>query len=178
MSAKEKLMDAFEDILIERGENAATLDAVAKQAGVSKGGLLYHFPSKAALVDGLADRLEARMAEDIARMRAADEGPTQYYIRTSSVTGDTYGRVLIAANKLSGSDTARIDEIQRTGQRTILAILEEQTGSAAAAQALLLMGDGLYYNSLVDGACTTARISDLADNLQKVSELLGANPRL
>ncbi|WP_374071309.1 hypothetical protein [Corynebacterium belfantii] len=40
MSAKEKLLDAFEDILISQGENAATLDAVAQKAGVSKGGLL------------------------------------------------------------------------------------------------------------------------------------------
>lgn len=175
MSARENLIDAFEDILIEHGENAATLDAVAKHAGVSKGGLLYHFPSKAALIDGLADRLEARMNEDIARMRTADEGPTAYYIRTSSITGDDYGRALIAANKISGPDTSRIDDIQRTGQRTILDILEHQTGSAAAAQALLLMGDGLYYNSLVDGACTTDRITDLAANLQKISELLGAN---
>ncbi|RJX37785.1 TetR/AcrR family transcriptional regulator [Paenibacillus pinisoli] len=33
--------------------NALTLDAVAKEAGVSKGGLLYHFPSKDALLQGI-----------------------------------------------------------------------------------------------------------------------------
>ncbi|MBH5317869.1 TetR family transcriptional regulator [Paenibacillus sp. GSMTC-2017] len=31
-----------------------TLDAVAKEAGVSKGGLLYHFPNKEELLKGLA----------------------------------------------------------------------------------------------------------------------------
>lgn len=32
------------------GASHLTLDAVAKEAGVSKGGLLYHFPTKEALI--------------------------------------------------------------------------------------------------------------------------------
>lgn len=44
--AREKVLDAFEAILIDDGERAATLEATAKAAGVSKGGLLYHFRSK------------------------------------------------------------------------------------------------------------------------------------
>src|SRR5699024_915071 len=49
---KEKLLDAFDALLDERGTAGATLDAVAAKAGVSKGGLLYHFGSKAELVNG------------------------------------------------------------------------------------------------------------------------------
>lgn len=174
MSAKEKLLDAFEEILLERGENAATLDAVAKKADVSKGGLLYHFPSKAALVDGLASRLEALMEEDVRLMCDAAEGPAAYYLHSSTITDDAYARALIAANKLSGPETARIADIQRAGQERILEILQRQTGSVVAAQALLLVGDGLYYNSLVDGACTSARMPGLSKNLLVVSEALGA----
>lgn len=37
------------------GAIALTLEAVAKEANVSKGGLLYHFPSKEALVRGLLE---------------------------------------------------------------------------------------------------------------------------
>lgn len=174
MSAKEKLLDAFEDILISQGENSATLDAVAQKAGVSKGGLLYHFPSKTALITGLTNRLEARMNEDVSLMQQAPGGVAAYYIRTSSITDDTYARTLIAATKLSGPQTARIVELQRNGQRTILELLTKQTGSVAAAQALLLIGDGLYHNSLIDGECSTARMPDLATNLSSISALLGA----
>ncbi|QOR47901.1 TetR/AcrR family transcriptional regulator [Trueperella pecoris] len=173
MSAKEKLLDAFEDILIEQGESATTLDAVAKRAGVSKGGLLYHFPSKAALVDGLAGRLAALMDEDIRFMCDADEGPAAYYLHSSSSTDGAYARALIAANKLSGPETARIARVQRSGQEKILEILERQTGSSAVAQALLLIGDGLCHNSLIGGACTSARMPGLAENLQAVSRALG-----
>ncbi|WP_326601007.1 TetR/AcrR family transcriptional regulator [Rhodococcus sp. PD04] len=74
-AARAKLLDAFVTILLEQGERAATLEAVAATAGVSKGGLLYHFPSKDALVEGLAEHVEALGAEDVERMRAAPEGP-------------------------------------------------------------------------------------------------------
>ncbi|MGN6428010.1 MAG: TetR/AcrR family transcriptional regulator, partial [Leifsonia sp.] len=50
-SARDRILDAFEELLAEHSERAATLDAVAAKAGVSKGGLLYHFASKDALVD-------------------------------------------------------------------------------------------------------------------------------
>ena len=49
--AREKLLTAFEHLVLSEGERAATLDAVAARAGVSKGGLLYHFPHRQALVD-------------------------------------------------------------------------------------------------------------------------------
>ena len=55
--ARDAVLDAFEELLIDVGERAATLDAVAKRAGVSKGGLLYHFPNKEALITATLERL-------------------------------------------------------------------------------------------------------------------------
>ena len=58
------------------GAQALTLDAVAAEAGVSKGGVLYHFASKRALIDGLIERwlddFEARLdgADFAAALRA------------------------------------------------------------------------------------------------------------
>ncbi|MEO2167455.1 MAG: TetR/AcrR family transcriptional regulator, partial [bacterium] len=47
-----KILDAAEDLILEAGATGLILDEVARRAGVSKGGLLYHFPSKADLVSG------------------------------------------------------------------------------------------------------------------------------
>ena len=58
-SARDRVLDAYETLLIEAGPGAATLDAVAAAAGVSKGGLLYHFASKDALAAGLLARLRS-----------------------------------------------------------------------------------------------------------------------
>src|SRR5436309_11133978 len=54
---RDVLLDAAENLLCEQGTQALTLSTVAERAGVSKGGLLYHFPNKEALVKGLVDRL-------------------------------------------------------------------------------------------------------------------------
>jgi AcrR family transcriptional regulator len=54
---REAILDAAELVLCEHGTQALTLSAVADRAGVSKGGLLYHFPSKEALIKGLVGRV-------------------------------------------------------------------------------------------------------------------------
>jgi len=47
------IIDAAEDVAMESGASRMTLDAIAAKAGVSKGGLLHHFPSKDALLKGM-----------------------------------------------------------------------------------------------------------------------------
>ena len=42
-SSREKILDAAVQVAIRDGILAMTLDAVAREAGVSKGGLIYHF---------------------------------------------------------------------------------------------------------------------------------------
>lgn len=54
--ARDRLLDAAERVVVESGATHLTLDAVAKSAGVSKGGLLYHFPTKEALLEGMLAR--------------------------------------------------------------------------------------------------------------------------
>ena len=73
--ARESVLDAFEAILIDDGERAATMDATARAAGVSKGGLLYHFGSKEALETGLLERLALLVDEDIAAMSSSTRVP-------------------------------------------------------------------------------------------------------
>jgi AcrR family transcriptional regulator len=57
------LLDAAEAVVLEAGAAHLTLDAVAARAGVSKGGLLYHFPSKQALLEGMVSQVLARFDE-------------------------------------------------------------------------------------------------------------------
>src|SRR5437764_3199185 len=51
-----KLLDAAEAVVERQGIGNLTLDAVAAEAGMSKGGLLHHFPSKDQLVEALVIR--------------------------------------------------------------------------------------------------------------------------
>lgn len=56
------------------GVERLTLEAVAREAGVSKGGLLYHFPSKEALVIGLIEQVLDHF--DLASQHEFDHDPT------------------------------------------------------------------------------------------------------
>ncbi|MFN7021878.1 MAG: TetR/AcrR family transcriptional regulator [Phycisphaerales bacterium] len=55
-TCRDHLLDSAEEVVLRSGVGALTLDAVAAQAKVSKGGLLYHFPSKDALIESLVKR--------------------------------------------------------------------------------------------------------------------------
>ena len=55
-SARDRLLEAAERVVSDIGAARLTLDGVAQAAGVSKGGLLYHFPSKESLLGALAQR--------------------------------------------------------------------------------------------------------------------------
>ena len=59
-ATRRRIITAAERICREVGPAGMSLDAVAAAAGVSKGGLLYHFPSKHALLRTLVeDRVSA-----------------------------------------------------------------------------------------------------------------------
>ena len=53
MPVKEKILFEANKVIAKKGLNSFTLEEVAKEAGISKGGLLYHFPSKDKLIQGL-----------------------------------------------------------------------------------------------------------------------------
>jgi AcrR family transcriptional regulator len=147
-SARQAVLDAFERVVIERGERAATLDTVAADAGVSKGGLLYHFSSKSDLVDGLVERLSSLAADDDDALRAAPEGTVRRFIRSSVVVGTPFDSTYIAMTRLaqSGLYPAANDSLAtiETAWRTAI---EDAVGDPAVARLVLLVSDGLYYNA-------------------------------
>jgi AcrR family transcriptional regulator len=78
---RDELLDAAECLLEDHGAQGLTLAAVAERAGVSKGGLLYHFGSKDALIKGMIERL---IAEFDALVAAQDETTyTKAYLKAT-----------------------------------------------------------------------------------------------
>ncbi|WP_433830482.1 TetR family transcriptional regulator [Actinoplanes sp. CA-015351] len=78
------LLESAGEVVRTRGLNAS-LDDIARHAGVSKGGLIYHFASKEELLLELARSLLAAFHADIeSRLDPADVSPgrfTRAYIR-------------------------------------------------------------------------------------------------
>ncbi|TCO62242.1 TetR/AcrR family transcriptional regulator [Actinocrispum wychmicini] len=53
---RERVLDATVRLILAKGTDAVRLEDVASEAGVSKGGLLHHFRSKQALIEGVLRR--------------------------------------------------------------------------------------------------------------------------
>lgn len=152
-SARDRVLDAYESLLIEQGPAAATLDGVAAVAGVSKGGLLYHFASKDALVTGLLERLRERSAVDAEAIRSAPDGAVAYYVRTSAPGGGTAGgmtRTYLAVLRLAdGSRTGTaVREALAVVDADAFAALRAELGDPVVTWLAQLVGDGLYLRTL------------------------------
>ncbi len=94
-SAKEALLDAALDLVAEHGFEGLTYDALSERSGTSKGGLLYHFPSKEALLRDITERLAARYSD--ARRVAVESLPP-------SPSRELKGNTLASLNNSSNSD--------------------------------------------------------------------------
>ncbi len=171
MSAREKILDAYEALLIEEGERATSLNAIAAKAGVSKGGLLYHFPDKTTLIDGLLARLEQLAHKDLEAMAQSPEGPSSYYLRTSTYTDDALGRVYVAASRLRQDAAAEVARAYEDIQGRWLQLIRTEVKSEAAARAILLLGDGLYYNAALASSETRAQNQALQKDLEALLEV-------
>ncbi|MFC7398666.1 TetR/AcrR family transcriptional regulator [Chelatococcus sp. GCM10030263] len=61
---RERILDAAERRFIQAGFHRATMQDVAREAGMSPGNLYRYFPSKDAIVEGLVERDRAALIED------------------------------------------------------------------------------------------------------------------
>jgi TetR/AcrR family transcriptional repressor of nem operon len=62
--SREPLLDAAEELLLSRGYDATALDVICERAGVSRGGLFYHFDTKEALAQAAVRRFFERLVSD------------------------------------------------------------------------------------------------------------------
>lgn len=70
---KEEILKATLALAEKKGLGAITVQGVAELAGVTKGGLLHHYPSKQALIKGVFDALMAEMDHETDALIAKDK---------------------------------------------------------------------------------------------------------
>ena len=147
---RERILDALRHVLASGGASAVTLESVAAQAGLSKGGLLYHFKTKQSLYDGLLDaalvEVTAAMAERTARLSPAHAYLD--YALPESEEEAAYTAALIAAVRADdavGPDAAeRLAETFRRWDAPLLAGVADPI----LAETIRLVGHGLYLGAV------------------------------
>lgn len=64
---RENIMDAAEELVLQDGFSASSVEAIVDRAGVTKGAFFHHFPAKTDLAQSLVERYaerDARMLEE------------------------------------------------------------------------------------------------------------------
>lgn len=169
-SVREQVLDAYQDILIESGSAAVTLDAVAARAKVSKGGLLYHFGSKDALLDGLVDRLLRLTTADVEYARTAPEGVVRYFLLSSVTDADLAKpahRAAVAALRLVGSEPKVTEAMTEVGRRWS-DLLAQHIEDPLTAEIVGLLGDGLYLRATLGGPAPQPFLDRLPEALRRL----------
>ena len=85
------ILGSAEHVVIRDGVAHLTLDAAAAEAGLSKGGVLYHFPTRDSLVAGMVEAMLERFEHEIAA-HLPEPGSAD-----ADVPG-TYARAYVAAS--------------------------------------------------------------------------------
>ncbi len=166
---RERLLDAAAAVVRRDGPQKLTLEAVAAQAGVSKGGLLYHFHSKRELLDAML----VGFLEQFDREIEEAEGNTfaQRWVRASDMSGWAAAERATEFAFLAAlvGEPAALDEVHaRYGQWQARAEDSEDPVQATVAR---LAADGLWLADLLGLAPPTgelreqviARLLDLAE---------------
>jgi len=146
-AARGRILDAAEQLVADQGASSLTLAAVAQAAGVSKGGLLYHYPNKdallAAMIERHCDDLDERCARELEGL-PADQPSSRLKASILGVLTPRAGRedvgaalLAAAANKPALLDGARARYAEHVAQLTA------SGGCFARSAVIMLAVDGL-----------------------------------
>ena len=136
----EKIMVAAESVVAREGAGGLTMDAVALEAGISKGGVLHHFRSKESLIARLASRKLQLLREGVEREGALHEGTASRslgaIIRHASATygrDDGFSRAMLTA---AVENSQSLEQFRALFADNFAKVREESTEPDAAAALL------------------------------------------
>ncbi len=159
-ATRRRLLDAATAVIQRDGASSLTLDKVAAEASISKGGLLHHFSSKDALIESLLNETLRAAGDELERRTARYEGQvgafaSAYleYVAAPYAEAATSASSILAAAALDGSmhSDARLT-FHQWQQR----LLNGDGVSELTALLARILGDGLWLIDLFDLAPPTA----------------------
>lgn len=169
--ARERILEAAERVVTDVGAARLTLDGVAHAAGVSKGGLLYHFPAKEALLSALAQRYVDSMKHciDVAKCTMSDavEGRDLKACILGVLGNDPRSKAMGAALLAAAASDLTLLEVIRQRISDYTAEIAASKADFARAAIVTLAVDGLKLRE-------SLRISSFTDEQREqiVNELL------
>jgi len=164
--ARERILEAAERVVGDVGAARMTLEGVAQAAGVSKGGLLYHFPTKEALLGSLAKRYVEGMVDCVEQAKSG-MGETSARELKACIVGvlDPQARAKVrgmgAALFAAAANDLALLEVIRERIANVMRQLEDSNVDFARAAIVTLAIDGLIMRE-------SLRISSFTDEQRQL----------
>jgi AcrR family transcriptional regulator len=144
-SRRVQLLDAAVAVIRRDGAAALTLDSVAGAAGVTKGGVLYHFASKRALIEGLLDR----WLDDF-EAQLTGEDFLAAYVRACDLSDADPDRSASEFGMLAGMiEEPEVLEVARERYAAWMERMLTDVADPVDAWLVRLAADGLWYSDLL-----------------------------
>ncbi|OPY67055.1 MAG: HTH-type transcriptional regulator SrpR [Syntrophorhabdus sp. PtaU1.Bin002] len=149
-NARERIIDAAEQVVLEAGAGHLTFDAVASRAGISRGGLLYHFPDKKSLLRGMLDRRQKRIAETRTKRRAEiPAGPEReavaFVLSLLDEDSKASGDIMAALIAMAAHDPEILGPVAQESYRQVIADLTRDGLNFERAAVITLATYGLRF---------------------------------
>lgn len=162
-SSRQRILDAAESLAREQGSANISLDAVAARAGLSKGGLLYNFPTKAKLLEALVEQYIGRAEEALARSEEVHKaGPNAValayidYYRQEICTHPKPASGILAA---IAENPELIDPVRRH-QRQLVQTIREKSDDLTLSLITVLVVEGIWSMRMFETNCLAADETD------------------
>lgn len=155
-NTRDRILDAAESRLLSQGPQGLVLDAIAADAGISKGGLLYHFASKEALVAGLCERMLSRFDDRLDALVDCDDAGagafTRAYLATTVTAegkpADNSARLMAGILATLGRDSAHLEQVRARFARWHARLANDGIDETTAT-IVRLAADGLWLSALL-----------------------------
>ncbi len=167
-SKRDLIVQTAAAIVMDVGVGQLTLDAVAQRAGISKGGMLYHFATKNALIVAMLEAYIVAFEASITQFMALDSNPRGRWLRAyvHATFTDSVPEVSLAAAGLAALATnpELLDRLRNQWSLWMTHALADGV-PPATARIVVAATDGAWFTQMVGSALednTTLRDALLA----------------
>lgn len=174
-STRQTILEQASRLAIAHGE-VPSLNALAAAAGLSKGGLMHHFPTRDALLMALAS--DGIALVDGALQQASLEGKVlQTWLKLSipEKNDRAFFQAMASLFFAGKSDQRAIQKLAKEANKRWEALLATELGGAEEARVAQLLGDGLLFGSITGTIKSKNAAIHLKSAQSAIAALIAAN---
>lgn len=172
IDTKDKIIQAVYNLVTNQGIAKMTMESVAEEAGLSKGGLFYHFPTKELLIKAMLNQIfnqfDSALEEDY-QNDSQPGGRARSYIKTTFLKHDQEENELVLALLAALVTYPPLLETAREYYVDWQSKLENDNIDPVNSTIARLATDGLWFSELFGLAPIESELREKVFN--KLSEL-------